>query len=118
RQAGLARALAEVRPAGAAGAAAPAGRHEREDDVLAAREPVDPLADLLDDAGALVSEHHRPATLAELAVSKPHVGVADAGRRDAHEHLARLRRIELDLLDAHRPSGLAQHDGSHATRQR
>ena len=46
-------------------------------------------ADLLHDARALVAEHHRPAPVAELAVHQPHVGVADARRRDSDEHLAR-----------------------------
>ena len=52
-----------------------------------------------DDAGAFVAHHHRPATRAELAVGESHVGVADAGRGNANEHLACCRRRELDLLD-------------------
>jgi hypothetical protein len=77
----------------------------------------DPLADGFHGAGALVPEHHRPASVAETAVGQVHVGVADAGGGDADEHLAGLGRRERDVLDAD-VTGLAQDDRLHATRQR
>ena len=33
------------------------------------------------------------------------VGVADAGRLDLHQHLARTRPVEVDLFDGQRLSG-------------
>jgi hypothetical protein len=51
--------LAQVRVAGAAIGAAPTVRDRRQDDVVARLEVRDRLADLLDDAGALVPEHRR-----------------------------------------------------------
>jgi hypothetical protein len=75
-------------------------------------------ADLLDDPGAFMAEHHRPATAAQRALCKMEIGVADARGRDAHEHLVVSRRIELDLLDVDRPPRLVQNDrpNPHATR--
>jgi hypothetical protein len=67
--------------------------------VVAGSELVDAGADLLDDACAFVAEHHRPATVAELAVRESHIRVADACRSNANKDLVRLRRVELDLLD-------------------
>ena len=83
---------AERRPARAAGAARAARGDHAEDDAVARRDVHDALADGLDRPGALVPEHHRPAALAEAAGGEVDVGVADAGRGDAHQHLAGLRR--------------------------
>jgi hypothetical protein len=75
-------------------------------------------SNLLDDPGAFVAEHHRPTTAAERALCKMEIGVADARRRDPYEYLVIPRRIELDLLDAHRLPRLVQHNrpNPHATR--
>jgi hypothetical protein len=54
-------------------------------------------ADLLDDARALVAEHHRHRRR-ERAVADEQVGVADARRHDAHPHLVGLQVAELDVL--------------------
>ena len=67
-------------------------------------------ADGLDDARALVAEHHRQV-VGPHAVHDVQVGAADAGSGDAHAHLARLRLAELDLLDAQRSARLPQHRG-------
>jgi hypothetical protein len=100
----LARGSAEVRVPRQAEAAAAAGGYERERDVIAGRDVPDVRADGLDDARALVAEHERPPTVAELAVGEPHVGVAHPGGRDTDEHLLPLRRVELDLLHLDRPA--------------
>ena len=116
-EAGIARRPAERRPPRPACAAGAARGDHAEHDAVARRDVDDALADLLDGAGALVPEHHRPAPGAEAAGGEMDVGVADAGRRDAHQHLAGFRRRERHLLDAD-VAGLAQHDGPHAIRQR
>ena len=59
-------------------------------------------ADRLDDARALVAEHGR-ATRLRGPVDRVLVGVADARRAEAHEHLARAGRGEVELLDANGP---------------
>ena len=45
-----------------------------------------------------VPEHHRPPSDAEVAVGVAHVGMAHARCGHLHQHLVRLRRVELDLL--------------------
>ena len=97
--AGVARRPAQRRAPGAAGTAGAAGRDHAEHDAIAGRDVHDALADGLDRARALVPEHHRPAPVAETPVGEVQVGVADAAGRDAHEHLARLGRGQLDVLD-------------------
>ena len=79
--------------------AAAARGNDAESDVVARRDVLDSGADRLDDAGALVTHDHRPAPLAELAVGKSHVRVADACRDDSNEDLVVPRWRELDLLD-------------------
>ena len=70
----------------------------------------DAVAHRFDDARALVTEHHRPATVAEDAVDEVEVGVAHTGCGHANEYLARLRRVEPHVLDPD-VTGLAQHRG-------
>ena len=113
----LARGAAERRPAAAAGAAGAARRDHAEHHAVAGRNVHDALADRLDGARALVSEHHGPAPVAQASVGQVQIRMADAAGGDADEHFARLGRRQRDLLDAH-VAGLAQDDGSHATRQR
>ena len=70
----------------------------------------DARADSLDDAGPFVTSEHRepfgePEHLERLRrrhhVAREHVlvGMAEAGERRAHEHLAGLGVAELELLD-------------------
>jgi len=40
------------------------------------------------------------------------VAMADAGRLDLHEHLARTRGVELNRLDAQRLAALPQNGGA------
>src|SRR5205823_8639770 len=89
---------------------------DAERDRVTGRDVLDAAADLLDDTGALVPEHHWPAPLPELAVGKPDVGVADACGGNAHADLVLLRRIELDLFDGDGPPRVTQDDRSHPTR--
>ena len=84
--------------------------------MVARRDVIDPVADRLDNPRALVTEDHRPASVAELAVGEPHVGVTHAGCGDADEHLVRLRRIELHVLDRDGALWMTQDDRSHPTR--
>ena len=82
---------------------------------------VTPLAHRLDDPGTFVTEHHRPAARSERAVGEVQIGVADAGRRDAHEHLVGLRRSSSTSSTDDGVRRLAQHGrpGPHQpTRQR
>ncbi len=72
----------------------------------------DAVSHRLHDACALVPHHRGPLARAEVAVREANVGVADADRGDAHEHLARLRRVEIDVLDRDRVAGLAQDRGA------
>ena len=68
--------------------------------------------DRLDNAGALVPEHDRPV---ERKASDPiddmQIAVAHAGRDGAHQHLARPRLVDLDLLDRQRRLHLAKNSG-------
>ena len=93
--------LAQRRRARGAGAAAAARRHPRERDRVAHPGRQHARADGLDDARALVAEHHRQVVRPD-AVHDVQIGAADARGGDAHAHLAGLRLGELDLLDAQR----------------
>jgi hypothetical protein len=77
----------------------PAGRDEAEHDVVAGLQPRDALADLLDDAGALVAADDGQRER-QVAGHQVLVGVAHTRRRHLDEDLALLGRVELDLLDA------------------
>ena len=59
------------------------------------------VADLLDDAGALVPEHARQGE-GDEPFPGAEVGVAEAGRDDADQHLVALRALDLDLLEHER----------------
>ena len=76
------------------------------------------VADRLDDAGALVTEHDRMAPGAEMAVGEVQVGVADPGGGHAHQQLARARRLQLDLEHLQRRAVRVQDGGArpHAIR--
>jgi hypothetical protein len=73
----------------------------------------DVLADALDDAGALVSEHGRRIAGRIRPRGGVQIGVAHAAGDEPHERLARSRVGELDVLDAERRSELLEHCGAH-----
>jgi hypothetical protein len=79
--------------------------------VIARREPGDPAADGLDDAGALVSGDDRRRGQ-ETRYPGQQVGVAQAGADDAHHDLVRTRTGQVDVLDAVGPVRRAQHSRS------
>ena len=85
---------AVVRPA-RQGPHSPQDGRPREDHAVADGEAADVRADRLDDPGALVAEHHRPRPH-PLALDDVQVGAADADGVDAHEHVARPGRREVD----------------------
>ena len=109
---------AEVRAVAAAVDALAALRREERDDVIAGRERRDALADLLDDAGALVPEHGRRVAGRIGARGGVEIGVADAAGDEAHEHLAGARLGQLDLAHDERLPELLEDGGSdlHQTR--
>ena len=74
----------------------------------------DALADRLDDARALVSEHASARSPDGSAPrGRVEVGVADAAGDEPHERLAGLRVGELELLDDEGLAELLQHGGAH-----
>jgi hypothetical protein len=78
------------------------------DDVVADLHRGDSGPDLADDPGAFMAEDRRKDSLRILALQRVGVGVADPGRHDLDQHLARLRAIEVDLVDL---QGLVRSDG-------
>ena len=77
-------------------------RREQRHHVVADREVVDAFAELLDHARALVAEHGGRVAGRIGARRRVHVGVTDAAGHEPHEHLARLRLREVDLLHRER----------------
>ena len=96
--------FAQRRPPGGARQAMAAARHEDQHDVIADGEIGDALADFGDDSRRLVAEHHRRRTRPR-AVDYRQVGMAEAGRRHAHQHFAAAGAIEVDADDLERPRG-------------
>ena len=68
-------------------------------------------ADRLDDTCTLVAEHRRAARLGGT-VDRVEIGMADAARTEAHQHLTRLRRVEIELLHLVGPAGRLEHGGT------
>ena len=99
--------VAQVLVAGRAARAATARRDEPEHDVIAGGQPADPLADLLDDAGALVAADDRQLER-QVTGDEVLVRVAHPRGRQLDQHLARAGRVELDLLHAPRRADLPQ----------
>jgi hypothetical protein len=93
--------LAQGRAPGQTWDAVPAGRHEREHDVLAGREARSLAACLDHLARCLVAQHHRHHARAR-AVDDREVRVAKARGAHANEQLTRARRVEVELLDRER----------------
>src|SRR5439155_27269572 len=110
--------LAQDRPPDHAEVAVAAVGRPGDDDVVARLDAVDTRADLLDDAGALVAEHHRHAGAGIGAVPRVEAAVADAAGDHLDPHLAPLRVVDLDVLDRQgRPRGMQdrrfhEHGGS------
>ena len=80
------------------GDAMPATRHEDHHDMIADFQIVDAGPEFGDDAGRFVPQapSGRPRP---IAVDDRQIGMAQSGRGDLHQNLARPRWIELDPLD-------------------
>ena len=94
--------LAKCRPLGSAGAAAAAGRDERQDRVVSGGDARHALTAGDHLARGLVAEDHRHDPRPG-AVDHGEVGVAEAGGAHAQEDFARARRVEAQLDDLQRP---------------
>ena len=102
--------LAEVQlPARTLTAVAAIGE-PRQEDVIPRLQSVHARSHLLDDAGALVPQHDGKLGRVD-PLGDVEVGVADTARRHPHEHLAGLRRVELELLDDERLAERPQDGG-------
>ena len=105
---------ADVGPlAAAVDALAALGREQRHD-VVAGLHERDPLADLLHDPGPLVAEHGRGVAGGIRARRGVEVGVAHAAGLEPHQHLARVRLVELDLLHRERLPELLENGRAHS----
>ena len=69
-------------------------------------------ADLLDDAGELVTEHRRQRMRIE-PFHEMQVGVAEPGDGGADQHLARAGLLQADVLDHQRLVDFIQDGGLH-----
>ena len=81
---------------------------EQRDDVIAARDERDAVADALDDTRAFVAEHAGGISRRIGAGGGVEVGVADAAGGEPHENLTRLRLGEIDLLNDERAAELLE----------
>ena len=66
----------------------------------------DAAADFLDDAGALVAKHDRLRHRIDL-IAYDHVGMAHAGRDDAHQHFVVARLLASRRCSRHERAALA-----------
>src|SRR5579859_5075236 len=97
----------------AAGGAVPADaavRYERHHHVVARRDPGHAGPDILDDARALVAEHHGQPRL-KVAAHDVIVGMAQASVRISDQHLALTRTLEVQFLDLQPLAGLVDYGG-------
>ncbi len=69
------------------------------DDMVPGRDFGHRRADPLDDASALMTEHHRMGDRIDRMVAHRHVGVADAGRDQAHDDLVGARRLHRQRFE-------------------
>jgi hypothetical protein len=106
---GVAARVAEVLPAGRAVAAGAADGNEGAHDAVAHPDTAHPGAGLLHHAGGLVPADHRVAD-GHVAGADVVVGVAQACRLEADQHLAVLRVVEVEIDDVPLLAGLP-HDG-------
>ncbi len=104
---------AEVGLARQARRALPALRRVERDDVVALLHRGHARPDVDHDARALVAEDRRKQSFRVLAGQRELVGVADAGRLDLDQHLARLRAFELHMGDRERLARLECHRRTH-----
>ena len=110
---------APPRVAAAARRARAARRPPRDDHAVAGRHRRHLGADLLDDAGALVTEEDREGHPPAVRLDDVNVRVAETARLDAHLHLARPGSVEDDLLDGRRSARLGVDDAArHDTARR
>ncbi len=96
--------LAEVAPAFAARTATAARGNEREHDVVASLQALDPVPHFADDPRRFVAEDDRQR-LREIAVDHVHVACTHAAGGHLDQHLSGLRRSKLDLANV---DGLAR----------
>jgi hypothetical protein len=108
----LADGQAQVRLRAAAVDALAALRREQRDHAVAGLHVAHALADSLHDPGTLVTEHRRGIAGRVRAGSRVHVGVADAARLEADQHLARPGLSEIDLGGVQRRPELLQDRGT------
>ncbi len=101
--------VAAVRGSSRQAIGARAARAERCEDVVADLDAGDRGAHLLHDAGAFVAQHAGKGE-GEMAGLGGEVGVAQACRDQAHEHLVRARLIQVDVLEQEWGAG-GVHDG-------
>src|SRR4029077_281100 len=97
---------AEIRPPRETELAVAALGDIERDHVVADGQRPDPGTDLLHHAGALVSQNRRKESRRIAAAHRVGVGVAHARRGEPHEALARLRSVEIDVVDLERPARL------------
>ena len=62
-------------------------------------------SDVYNDAGAFVTEDRRKQSLRVIARTGELVGMADAGRPDLDQDLARARPVQIDGMDFQRFAG-------------
>jgi hypothetical protein len=72
-------------------------------------------ADVLDNAGSFVAEHDRLRHRVDL-VADNHIGVAHAGRDDAHQHFVVTRLPEPKFLDDEWAAFFAYDGSAHGVR--
>src|SRR5712691_7281669 len=91
-------------------AAGTARRAPPQHDVISRRKRGDTVADVFHDARSFVSQQYRqrvrPARLHDVEIA-----MADPARFDPDEHLARARRVDLDLFEVE-TADLAQNDAA------
>ena len=75
---------------------------------MRARPDIDPGADGLDDARALVTKHRR-APGGRGAVDRVEVAVADTAGMQPHQNLSGMRRGQFELAHIHGSAGFRQH---------
>ena len=69
--------------------------------MIASHHAADSSSDAFDDAGAFVTQHNRHIRPAHRAVHDVQAAVAHAAGRQTHQHLARMRLVQVHLFDHH-----------------
>jgi hypothetical protein len=81
--------------------------------VIARPNALDAGSDAVDDAGALIAEHHRHARVGIRPVPTIEAAVTDAAGSHAHPYFSRARLVELNILYCDRSTRCAQHRSLH-----